>query len=131
MLPPGLGRDSPALLCQFTVREVFLRRAGGEMHTHLGTGHHIGISHIIAGVSHIYQLYALYPPQMLPDGQQIRQHLCGMEFIGQAVPYRNPCILCQLFHNILPETAVFDSFVHSSQHPCCIGNAFLLPDLGA
>ena len=49
-------------------------------------------------------------PQMLPDGQQIRQHLCGMEFIGQAVPYRNPCILCQLFHNILPETAVFDSF---------------------
>ena len=70
-------------------------------------------------------------PEMLTDGQQVRQHLGGMEFIGQPVPYRHLGILCQLLHDILTEAPIFYSVVHPRQNPCSIRNAFLFADLGA
>ena len=38
---------------------------------------------------------------MFPNGKKICQNLGGMEFIGQAIPYRNACILCQILYNFL------------------------------
>ena len=33
--------------------EQFLRRAGGEVHAHLGAGHHQGVAHVVAGIAEI------------------------------------------------------------------------------
>ena len=126
-----LRGDLPALLHQLLRREIGLGRAGSEVHAHLGTGYHVGISHIISGVAHVHQLHALQPSQMLPDGQKVRQHLSGMKFVGQSVPYRNARISGKLFHNVLTEAPVLDSLIHPSQNPRRIRNALLLTDLGA
>ena len=84
------------------------------MHTHLCTGDHQGIAHIVAGISHIYQLYALQMTQMLLDCQQGCQHLCGMIFVGQAVPYRYVRVFRQLLYDLLSETAVLDAVKHAA-----------------
>ena len=50
---------------RFTLRhqlrrgEILLRRAGHKVHSHLGTGDHQGVAHVVAGVAHIDQLHAL------------------------------------------------------------------------
>ena len=54
-----------------------------------------------------------------------------MEFIGQAVPHRDLCIFCQIFHDLLSVSAVLDSVKHACQNTRCIRNTFLLTDLGS
>ncbi len=68
---------------------------------------------------------------MLPDGEKIRQHLSGMGFIGEAVPYRDACVRGQFLHDFLTEAAVFDAIKQAAQHPGGVGNTLLFPDLGA
>ena len=99
------------------------------MHAHLGTRHHKRIAHIIAGVTHIRQPDALQMPEMLSDGQQIRQHLRRMKLIRQTVPHRHTGIFRQFLHDLLPETAVLDPLKHASQHPRGIRYTLLLADL--
>ena len=69
--------------------------------------------------------------EMLPDGQQICQHLGRMELVCQAVPYRNLRIPCQFLHDVLSKPTVLDPFIHAGKNPGCIRNALLFPDLGA
>ena len=66
---------------------------------------------------------------MFTNRQHIRQHLCRMIFICQSIPDRNPGIFCELLHDILTKTAVFNTFEHSSEHARSISDAFLLTDL--
>ena len=127
----GFGGDLPALVDQAGIRMVFLRRAGDEVHAHFGAAHHQGIAHIVTGVPHVNQLDAGEGTEVLPDGQEVSQDLGRVEFIGQAVPDRNAGIAGQVFHDLLPETAVFDSVKHTAEHPGGIGDAFLFADLAA
>ena len=62
---------------------------------------------------------------MFPHGKEIGQNLGGMEFVGEAVPHRNPGVLRQFLHNILPEAAVLDAVKHAAQHPGGVPHAFL------
>ena len=68
---------------------------------------------------------------MLLDGHQVGQRLGGMEFVGQAVPYRHARILGQVVHDALAEAAVFNAVVHAAQHARGIGDALLFADLRA
>ncbi len=101
------------------------------MHPQFGADHHQGITHIVAGVSHVGQLYAFNPAQLFSDCEHVRQHLGGMKLISQPVPYRNAGILCQFLHNTLLKAPVLDSLVNAPQHPGRIRNAFFFANLGA
>ena len=101
------------------------------MHSHFGACHHQGIPHIIAGISHICEPDILQIAEMLPYGQQICQHLGGMELICEPVPNRHPRVFCKLLHNILPVSPIFNSLKHACQNPGRIRDALLFSDLGA
>ena len=126
----SLGCDLFTFFHQLRCREEFLCGTGCKVHSHLRTGYHKRIAHIVAGITHISHLQPLGISEMFLNGQKIRQHLCRMEFIGKAIPYRNTCIFCQFLYDFLPITTILDSFIHASQYSCSIFNAFLFADLG-
>ena len=127
----GLLCNFLTLLNQCLIREITGRSAGGKVHAHLRTYDHVGIAHVVAGVSHINQLHAFQLSKMLANRQKVRQHLGRMELVGQTVPYRNACIFCKLFYDFLSVTAVFNSFKHPSQNACGVADALFFADLGA
>ena len=67
---------------------------------------------------------------MLLNCQKVRNHLSRVIFVCQSIPYRNSCIFGKLFYNLLPETAILDSFVHSAKNSRGICDAFFFPYLG-
>ena len=69
--------------------------------------------------------------ELFAHGQDIRQHLCRMEVIGQTIPYRNTRILREILDNRLFVAAVFNAIKHSSQYLGGIGERFLFAHLGA
>ena len=101
------------------------------MHAQLCADNHQGISHIVAGISHICQLHALDPAKLFFNGQHICQHLGWMELIGETVPHRNARILSKLLHDLLTVAAIFDTFIHTAEHSRRIGDTLLLADLGS
>ena len=101
------------------------------MHSHLGTGDHKGITHIIARIAHIHKLNSLKPAQMFSDSEQIRQHLGRVILICKSVPYRNSCIMSQLLYNLLSKASVLNTVVHPAQNSGCICNTLLFSDLRA
>ena len=127
----GLGGDCLTLLHQFLVGEVLGRGAGNEVHAQLGTANHERIAHVEPGVTHVNQLLAGKIAEMLTDGQEICQDLGGMELIGEAVPNGNACVFCQIFHDGLGKTAVFNTIVHTAQDSCSVRNGFLFAHLAA
>ena len=127
----GVLGDLPRGFDQFLRRKQRFRRAGGEVHAHLGAGHHQRIGHVVARVAHKGELYARQAAQVLLDGQKVGHHLRGVELVGQAVPHRHAGILRQELHGILAETAVFDTVVHAPQHARRVLDAFLFAHLRA
>ena len=101
------------------------------MKAQLCAGDHQGIPHVVAGIAHIYQLHASQTPQLLPDGEHVRQHLGRMIFVRQSVPDRDTCMLCQFFHDLLSISPVLNAVINTPQHSGRVGNALLFPDLGA
>ena len=101
------------------------------MHAHLRAGDHQGITHVVAGVAHVYQFHALQMAQVLLYGKQGRLHLSGMIFIGQAVPDRYVGILRQFLYDLLAEATVLDTVEHTAQDTRSIRDALLLANLGA
>ena len=92
---------------------------------------HQRISHVVPGVSHIYQFQSFQLSEVLPNRQHIRQHLCGVIFIGQSVPHRNTCVFCQFLHDLLTKSPVFNTIVHPAQNSRSILDALLLSHLGS
>ena len=117
------GRD------QLCVRPVRLRCAGHEMHAELRTYDHVGIRHVVTGVTHIHQLLALQVTAVLPNRQHISEHLRRVELVRQAIPDRHVTVLRELLHEILAEAAVLDAVVHTAQHACGIRDRLLAADL--
>ena len=60
-----------ALSNQLLIREIFLTCAGYEMHTKLGAGYHQGVTHVVTGIAHVYQLDSFQISEMLTDGKHI------------------------------------------------------------
>ena len=54
-----------------------------------------------------------------------------MNLVGQAVPHRDPGVLCQLLYDLLPIAPVLDAVKHPAQHPGGIRNGLLFSDLAA
>ena len=101
------------------------------MHAGFGAGHHQGIRSIVAGVAEVAEFEAFDPAEMLTDGEQVRQHLGGMELIGQSVPYRDLRVSGQFFHDLLSVAPVFNTVEHAGQYPGRIGDTLLFADLGS
>ena len=99
------------------------------MEAQLCTADHERIGHVEAAVAHEDELLALELTQVLTDGEHIGQDLGGMVFVGQAVPYGNTCVLCQLLDDGLTEATVLNAVVKSAQNAGGIGDGFLLADL--
>ena len=68
---------------------------------------------------------------VLLHGQDVAQHLGGMELVGQAVPHRHAGILGQDLDQFLAKPAIFDAVVHAPQHAGGIFHRFLVADLRA
>ncbi len=64
------------------------------------------------------------------DRQHVGEHLCRMILIRQSVPYRNFRIFCQLFYNLLTESTILNSLIHTGKNTGCIFNALFFADLG-
>ena len=124
-------RNSLGLLHQLRGWEQLFGGAGGEVQAHFRAGDHKGIAHVVAGVSHIGKANSLEMAEFLLNGQQVRQHLGGMELVGQTVPDGDSGIFSQLLHRLLLEAAVLNAVKHAAQHPCGVGDALLFAHLGA
>ena len=126
-----LCRNGLTLGHESRVRLVLLGGAGRKVEAHLGAAHHQAVAHVIAGVPEVDKVDAFQLAEVLPDGEEVREDLGGMELVGQAVPDRDTCIFCQVFHDLLPIAAVLDAVKHPAQHPGGVGNGFLFADLAA
>ena len=67
---------------------------------------------------------------MLGHGEEIGQDLCGVGFIGEAVPDGDAGITRQFFHRCLGKPAVLDAIEHPSQHTRGILHGLFDADLG-
>ncbi len=68
---------------------------------------------------------------VLHHGQDVADHLGGVELVGQAVPHRHAGVLAQDLHQLLAEAAVFDAIVHAPQHPGGVFHRLFVADLRA
>ena len=68
---------------------------------------------------------------MLLNGEEIRQYLGGMEFVGQAVPDRHAGKFRELLHDCLSVAPIFNAVVHPPQHTGSVGNRLFFAHLGA
>ena len=127
--PAALRREALGGLHQILGGEKLLGRAGGKVEPHFRAGDHQGVAHIVPGVPHVGEAEPLQRPELLLDGQQIRQHLGGVELIGQPVPHRHPGVPRQLLHQLLVEPPVLDAVVHPPQHPRGVGDGLLECDV--
>ena len=118
----GFLCDTFTLCYQYGRRKIFFSRTGRKMHPHLCTGYHQGIPHIVARVSHVCKLNSFYLSKMLPDCQQISQHLCRMILVRKPIPYRDSGMFCQFFYDFLPISPVLNTLKHPSKYPGSIGN---------
>ena len=117
------GRD------QLCIRPVRLRRAGYEMHAELRAYDHVGIRHVVTGVTHIHQFLTLQVTAVLPNRQHVGEHLRRVELVRETIPDRHIAVLCKLLYEILAEAAVLDAVVHTAQHACGIRDRLLAADL--
>ena len=101
------------------------------MQAHLGAQNHEGVAHVVPGVAHVGEADALAVAEVLLNGQQIRQHLGGVEFIGEAVPNGNTGVMGQVLHSLLAEAAVFNAVEHAAQNPGGVSDGLFLAHLGA
>jgi hypothetical protein len=62
-------------------------------------------------------------------GQDIGQHLCGVELVGEPVEHRYPGVFCQLLDDLLPRPAVLDRVVHAAEHTCGVLHRLFVTDL--
>jgi len=66
---------------------------------------------------------------MLDVGEDIRQNLARMVFIGQTVDHRNTRIFRKTLNNILAESANHDDVAHARHHLCGIFHRFTAAEL--
>ena len=66
---------------------------------------------------------------MLPDGEQVGQHLAGVAEVGQAVNHGNLGVLGQPLHLLLGEGADHNAVAVSVQHPGGVLNGLPPADL--
>ena len=126
-----LSSDLLGLVNEPLLGEELLGRASGEVQAHLGAGNHQGVAHVVPGIAHVGEVDALEVAQLLLDGQQVSQHLRGMELIGQAVPNGHAGVVSQGLDGVLCEAAVLDAIIHPAQNAGSVSNGFLLAHLGA
>ena len=107
----------------------FRRAAGAVVQSQLGADDHERVCNVVARVAEESQLAALEVAELLTRGQDVREHLRGMEIVGQAVPDRDAGVLRQILDRGLLEAAVFDAVVHPSEHLGGVGDRLLLAHL--
>ena len=105
-------------------------KAGAVVQSQLGADDHEGIGNIVARVSEESQLAPLELAELLPRGQHIRQHLGGVEVVGQTVPHRHAGVAGQILHHRLLVAPVLDAVVQPSQHLGRVRQGLLLAHLG-
>ena len=64
-------------------------------------------------------------------GEEVGQHLRGVPLVGEAVVDGDPGEAGQLLHILLSGSPELDGVVHPPEHPCCVGDRLLVPELGA
>ena len=101
------------------------------MHAHLRAADHEGVAHVVAGVAHVDELFALERAEVLLNGQEVREDLRGVEFVRQAVPDGHARIFCQLLDDRLAVAAVLDAVVHPAEDAGGVGDRLLFADLRA
>ena len=116
---------------QALLRPQLLGAAGGEVHAQLGGDHHQRVGHVVPGVAHEGEVLALDGAEVLLDGEDVGQHLGGVELVGQAVPNGNAGVLGQIVHDGLVKAAVLNAVVDAAQDTGGIRDGFLLAHLGA
>ena len=67
----------------------------------------------------------------LRDGEEVGEHLAGMEIIGQSIDDRHRGILRHFFHTVLPISAPHDGVCHARKHPRGVSNRLATAQLGA
>ncbi len=128
-LRAGLGGDGLALLHQVGGGHQLLGPTGAEAHTQLGAHHHQGVGHVVAGIAEEGELATAHIAELLFDGEDVGQHLGGMEGVGQAVPHGHAGVTSQVLHHGLLEATVLNAVVHTAQHLGGVRQGLLLAHL--
>ena len=101
------------------------------MHAHLRAADHEGVAHVVAGVAHVDELFALERAEVLLNGQEVREDLRGMEFVRQAVPDGHARVFGQLLNDRLAVAAVLNAVVHPAEDAGGVIDRLLFADLRA
>ena len=105
-------------------------RADPHVHAELGAHQQQRVGHVVAAVpdereSDVGQRLRA----VLGHGEDIGEHLRGMELVGESVEHRHPGVLRQLLDDLLAGAAVLDRVVHPAEHPRGVLHRLLVPDL--
>ena len=66
---------------------TLLWSTGAEVDAQLGADHHQRICHVVAAVAKEGELLATHITNLFLQGQDVCQHLRGVELVGEAVPH--------------------------------------------
>ena len=103
-----------------------------EMHAHFGTAVHPCIAHVVAHIAGEHYFYLIERfGYMFFDGQHVRQDLCRVVGIGQAIKHRYTGMLGQFFYHRLVKTTIFNTVKESAQYLCGIFQRFFFTHLRA
>ena len=125
----GLSGKLLATVDQRLIGEILLGSASGEVQSHLSATDHKGVTHIVSGVAHVYEVDALQSAEMLADGEEVSQDLGGVVLVGKTVPDGDLRVVSEGLHLLLLVASVLDTVVHSAENSCGVRNALLLTDL--
>ena len=101
-----------------------------EVHAHLSAAIHPCICHVVSYVTYEYD-FAVSERfcNVFFDCEQVSQDLSRVINVSQTIPYRNACILSQVFNDFLVISSVFDTIVESSENLSSIFQGFFLAHL--
>ena len=119
-IPPVVTLDGPVNDGE-VIAEWLTRRAGRRVKLHVPQK---------GEQKQLVEMCRTNAAEALAQGQQVGQHLRGVEFVRQAVPDRHAGVLRQGFDDFLSEAAVLDAVVNAAEHARRVGDGLLLADLG-
>ena len=134
----GFDRNGgTVLLCDFDgmpdivrVGQKLCRGTVDEIDTGFGATEHERRCDIVPAVADIDDFASVQIlSEVLAESHEIREDLCRVVIVGQAIPNGNAGESCELFHGILAEAAEEDAIEEATEHASGVFDAFLVSEV--
>ena len=109
------------------------RTGDADVHACGGAAQQIRVGHVVGRIAEIGDGLArqsIHTATMLRDGEQVGEHLTGVELVGQRVDDRAGGVFRHLFDAVLTERSPDDAVGHAGEHSRSVGDRLAAAQLG-